>query len=146
MEMSGKPRDEPTTDLTLFWYDGREKTVERPPLPAAGEPNSAVSFHTAGGCVGLPLASRKSSSPPTPVTSGSSAGHSATRCRKYVSAKPCALNVLAPLGPASPAAASTVTPWAAAFLYALRRCSICAAFAKVGSGAAKLWVITSPRW
>jgi len=73
--------------------------------------NRLVSFHTVSGSNLLPLASRWSWVPPSAVTSGSVAGQSLARCRKNVAAKPWAVRVLAPVAPASPVPASTVTPF-----------------------------------
>ena len=36
IEMSGTPRCWPTTFRTEFWYDGREKKIDRPPPVASG--------------------------------------------------------------------------------------------------------------
>jgi hypothetical protein len=62
-----------------------------------------------------------------------------------VAAKPCGVRDLAPLAPASPVPASTVTPFFDALMYALRSRMIDAAFGKVCSGAAKLCEMTVPR-
>src|SRR5712692_1269098 len=47
--MSGTPRALPTVPATPLWYDGRPKTVDNPPVLAAGELNRFVSFHTVSG-------------------------------------------------------------------------------------------------
>jgi hypothetical protein len=36
IEMSGRPRLLPTTFFTPSWYQGREKKMDLPPLPASG--------------------------------------------------------------------------------------------------------------
>src|SRR5258708_36671505 len=86
--MSGTPRIEPIAVLpagNVFWYAGLSNTWLKPP-PANVQPTSATpgfALHFAGGpavtvrgCAAVAVGSVQRYVPPTPVTSGSDAGHS----------------------------------------------------------------------
>src|SRR5918911_1550890 len=139
--MSGTPRLEAGIGVLpagrTLWYDGRAKVSLKPPP----ENVQATSAACAALNLALPhLAPRPASGigvrawnvvafgsvhryvPPTPVTSGSEAGHSTAGCG--ISAPPCATGCFVKfVEPSSPDEPSTVTPLAAACSYAYRRLS-----------------------
>ncbi len=83
--------------------------------------------------------------PPTPVTSGSEAGHSTVG--NGMSVPPVATGVLMMLAvPPSPDEPSTVTLFAAAETYAWRRLSSDWVLLNPSSAEAKLWLMTVARW
>src|SRR5579884_1956714 len=109
MATSGSPRSGPTFPYTRFWKVGRWNTVDTPPPPAAGSPNSDVSFQTLSGAVRLPLLSRCSWVPPTEVTSGSLDGQLSTRYVYQLVAPSVGSYAESSVAPPSPDALSTVT-------------------------------------
>ena len=83
--------------------------------------------------------------PPTPVTSGSDPGHETVG--NGMRLPPFAVGCFVPLAvPPSPDEASTVTPFAAAFLNAKRRFSSDWELLNASSAEPKLCEMTSARW
>src|SRR3954449_8722490 len=131
--MSGTPRLPGGIGVLLagrtLWYAGREKTSLKPPpvaIPRASSshtisawPAAPAAWHAAGGeTLSTTLAevlfgSVQSAVPPTPVTSGSEAGHS-TVCPSRDEPPLPTGDLRSFRVPVSPDAPRTVTPFAAA--------------------------------